>query len=367
MTVHRHLETEDKELATLYDDLAAARLQPLWTITENLLPPEPHPGAVPWLWPAETMRPLAERAIQLVPVERGGERRVLSLVNPGLDGRPFAAGTLWGAIQCLGPRESAPAHRHTPGAIRFVLEGEGVWTTVDGDACDMAPGDLILTPAWAWHDHVNGGDGAMFWFDGLDLPMIQAMDAVFFEPYPDLQQPIKGRHNTSERAYQAAAGRYTPGQVTDAPEPVSSPLLIYRWADTDAELTRLARETGQGSVSVEFTNPETGTSALPTLACRMHRIAAAQSTLPVRRTGNTVYVVFRGEGYSVMGGRRFDWRTGDMFVTPSWVPVEHHATTPADLFSLGDDPVLRALGIYREEPLPRPQPVTSTFHPASPT
>jgi gentisate 1,2-dioxygenase len=353
--------TGERELDAFYADLAAARLQPLWTITENLLPPEPRPAAVPWLWPAATMRPLAERAIRLVPVERGGERRVLSLVNPGLGGRPYAAGTLWGAIQCLGPRESAPAHRHTPGAIRFVLEGEGVWTTVDGEACDMGPGDLILTPAWAWHDHVNGGDSTMFWFDGLDLPMIQALDAVFFEPYPDLQQVVKGEHNTSERAYRGAPGRFTADQVTDAPEPISSPLLTYRWADTDAELTRLADRTGRGAVGIEFANPETGTSVLPTLSCGMHRIFPGHGTLPTRRAGNTVYVVFRGEGYSVLGGRRFDWRTGDMFVVPSWTPADHHATTQADLFSIGDAPVLRALGIYREETLAEPQTVTDTF------
>jgi gentisate 1,2-dioxygenase len=347
----RPAEQGERELDAFYADLAAARLQPLWTITENLLPPEPQPAAVPWLWPAATMRPLAERAIRLVPVERGGERRVLSLVNPGLDGRPYAAGTLWGAIQCLGPRESAPAHRHTPGAIRFVLDGEGVWTTVDGDACDMGPGDLILTPAWAWHDHVNG----------LDLPMIQALDAIFFEPYPDLQQPVKGEHNTSERAYRSAAGRFTPDQVTEESEPISSPLLIYRWADTDAELTRLIAADGQHAASIEFTNPETGTSVLPTLACGMHRIAAGHGTLPVRRTGNMVYVVFRGEGYSIMGGQRFDWRAGDMFVVPSWTPVDHHATSQADLFSIADTPVLRALGVYREQALTEPQVVTAAF------
>jgi gentisate 1,2-dioxygenase len=366
MTIDRQTAPDavERELATLYADLAAARLQPLWTITDELLPPTPRPKAVPWLWPAETMRPLAEQAIRLVPIERGGERRVLSLANPGLGGRPYAAGTLWGALQCLGPRESAPAHRHTPGAIRFVLEGTGVWTTVNGDACDMGPGDLVLTPSWTWHDHNNGGDSNMFWFDALDLPMIEALDAVFFEPHPELQQPVQGPHNGSERMYASAADRYVPGQVAGALDPAPSPLLIYRWADTDAELTRLAAGTDEAVVSLEFTNPESGASVLPTLACGMHRIVPGRATLPVRRTGNTVFVVFRGEGYTVMDGRRFDWRPGDMFVTPSWVPVEHHAATPADLFSTSDGPVLRAFGIYREETLPAAQPVTGTFQPA---
>ncbi|GLW06425.1 gentisate 1,2-dioxygenase [Microtetraspora sp. NBRC 13810] len=353
-------------LDTLYRDLDAASLRPLWTITEQLLTPAPRPKAVPWLWPARTMRPLAERAIGLVPVERGGERRVLSLANPGLGGRPYAAGTLWGAIQCLGPRESAPAHRHTPGAVRFVLEGQGVWTTVDGDSCAMRPGDLILTPAWNWHDHVNEGDEPMFWFDGLDLPMIEALDGVFFEPHPDHRQPVRGR-NLSEDGYAAAPGRLTPGGVDGALDPAPSPLLVYRWSDTDAELDRLAARTGEPMVTLEFTNPRSGASALPTLACAMHRLAAGRPTPPVRRSGNTVCVVHRGTGASVIAGTRFAWEPGDMFVVPSWMPVEHRAETPADLFTLSDTPVLRALGIYREETLDAAQPVTGTFEPRGET
>jgi gentisate 1,2-dioxygenase len=193
--------------------------------------------------------------------------------------------------------------------------------------------------------------------------MIEALDAVFFEPYSDLQQQVKGEHNFSERAYRPTTNQFTAGRVTDILDPVSSPMLVYRWADTDAELARLAAETSRDAVSIEFTNPETGASVLPTLACGIHRIAAGHSSPPVRRTGNMVYVTFHGEGYSVMGGRRFDWGPGDMFVAPSWVPVEHHAVAQADLFSISDSPVLRALGVYREETLAEPQIVTAAFLP----
>ncbi|WP_046470069.1 cupin domain-containing protein [Allosalinactinospora lopnorensis] len=353
---------EGQQLEALYRDLDAADLRPLWNITEQLLTPEPRPRAVPWLWPATTMRPLAERAIRLVPVERGGERRVLSLTNPGLGGRPYAAGTLWGALQCLGPRESAPAHRHSPGAIRFVLEGEGVWTTVDGDACDMRPGDLVLTPGGCWHDHANGGDSAMFWFDGLDLPMVEALDAIFFEAYPDLQQRVEGQHNRSETAHAGtpAAERFTAGQVEEALDPAPSPLLVYRWSETSARLAELLAEGGGPMASLEFTNPRSGASVLPTLACGAHRVARGGS-VPVQRSGNTVYVVFQGTGTSVIDGRHFDWQTGDMFVVPSWSVAEHHSEGQADLFSLSDSPVLRALGVYRERVLAEPQAVTSVF------
>ena len=363
----------DADLAELYRDLAAVDLSPLWTITEQLLTPTPRPKSVPWLWSAATMKPLARRAIQLVPVERGGERRVLSLQNPGLGGSPYAAGTLWGALQCLGPREVAPAHRHSPGAIRFVLEGDGVFTTVDGDACDMHPGDLVLTPSMNWHDHVNSGDGEMFWFDGLDLPMVQALDSIFFEPYPGPgeSQPEPAEHNVSERLY-AGGTRYTDGAVADVLSPQHSKLMIYRWADTVAELDRLTAASDDAVVSVEYTDPESGASVMPTMACAAYRVRAGSHSLPVRRTGNSVHVVFSGHGSSVIGGRRFDWGPGDMFVVPSWAASEHFVDTEhfvddgaehAEVFVVSDSPVLRALGLYREETLAAPQPITDIFSP----
>lgn len=355
---------EDRELDALYTDLAATDLHPLWTITRELLTPTPRPKSVPWLWSAAVLTELAERSLRLVPVDRGGERRVLSLGNPGLGGVPYAVGTLWGAIQCLGPGETAPAHRHTPGAIRFVLSGDGVATTVDGDICDMHPGDLVLTPSWNWHDHSSASDGPMLWFDGLDLPMIEALDAVFFEPYPEFKQPDDGPHNASEAAG-VEGPRFVPGAVRDVLATEHSPLLVYRWPDTDAELARLAASTGEPLVSLEYVNPETGASVLPTMNCSMHRLVPGARTLPVRRTGSSVFVVYQGSGSSVIDGRRFDWAAGDMFVVPSWAAVEHSSTEGADLFSIGDAPVLRALGIYREQPLDAHQDVVDVFTPAT--
>jgi gentisate 1,2-dioxygenase len=352
LTVEIVTRTATAELERLYRDLAAAHLHPLWTIERDLLPPHPRPRAVPWVWRASDMYPLAERAIGAVPVDRGGERRALSLGNPGLGGAPYAAGTLWGALQCLGPRETAPAHRHTPGAIRFVLAGTGVWTTVNGDPCDMSPGDLVLTPSWQWHDHTNSGDGNMFWFDGLDLPMIEALDAVFYEPYPEFAQAA-GPRNQSERRFSAAGNRLAAGSAP-ALTPGPSPLLVYRWADTSAELARLA---GAGPadaamVSVEFVNPQTGGSVLPTLSCSMHRLIPGRATRPTRKTGNSIFVAFRGAGRTAVGGTRLDWDEGDMFVIPSWATAHHDSPAGADLFELADTPVLRALGLYREETPP---------------
>jgi len=355
----------DTALEEFYADLAAADLQPLWT-QSNLMPSDPTqvPKAVPYLWRWKTMRGLAERAGALVPLDRGGDRRVLSMANPGLGGLPFASPTLWGAVQYLNPGEHAPGHRHTPGAIRFVLEGDGVYTTVNGDACDMHPGDLVLTPNWHWHDHNSAADSPMIWFDGLDIPLVIGLDAVFFEPYPveDLQ-PVEGDHNRSTRIY---GGR---GLLPDADRRAGkphSPLLVYRRAETDAALRslledRAAPEAGLVMVSVEYVNPVDGRPALPTMGCHMVRIVPGGRTTPRRRVGSEIYVVYSGEGESIIGGTRFRWSAGDAFVVPSWVTVEHSASEPSDLFLLDDEPVMRALALDRTETLDTPQQVLGEF------
>lgn len=338
----------DRELAELYREMEADRLVPLWCITDDLLPRAPRPRTVPWLWPAERLRHHAEEALRLVPVGMGGERRAISLVNPGLGGRPFATSTLWGAVQCLGPRESAPAHRHSPAAIRFVLEGEGVWTTVDGDACDMRPGDLVLTPSWTWHDHTNGSGEMMLWFDGLDLPIVEALDAVFFEPYGELTQPLDGPRNRSEELYREGSP-LVPGSAGAPHDADSSPLLVYRWEDTDRALKDLLCQGAGRTATVEFCHPLTAKSALPTARCAMQRLLPQDWTLPHRKTGSSIMVIYRGRGRSMVGETCFEWGPGDMVAVPSWAVTRHQAVEPADIFLFSDAPVLKALGLWREE------------------
>ncbi len=338
--------------------LAARDLKPLWKIAKQLMPEVPIPSTQAWLWKWDDTLPLAKRAGELITLERGGDRRVLALANPGLKGLPFTSTTLWGALQYLGPRESAPAHRHTPSAIRFVLTGSGVYTTVNGDACQMEPGDLILTPIWNWHDHNNQSDDPMVWFDGLDLPLLTTLESIFFENYPNQLQPVDG-HNLSEQGF-AGVGLREMGITSPASH---SPLLRYRWSETERTLETLRQAHNSPMISLEFVNPLTGTPAVSTFACEMHRIYPGTRTLSKRKTGSSVYVVFQGKGHSIINGVSFEWSPGDIFVTPSWASVDHEVSERADLFAISDRPVLQALHLYREEELPEHQEITGTFIP----
>jgi gentisate 1,2-dioxygenase len=351
----------DAALERFYVQLADAALQPLWT-QHGLLPASPPIATVPYCWRWDELRRLAARAGELVTIDRGGDRRVLALSNPGLGGLPYATSSLWAAVQYLGPGESAPAHRHTPAAIRFVIEGGGVWTLVDGDPVQMRPGDLVLTPSWRWHEHHSAGDQPMCWFDGLDLPMVRALDAIFFEQGPnrEVNRAVDPK-SASEHTFGTA------GLLADDARPgTHSPLVAYRWRDTDSYLSRAVERGDRVLVTARFTDPTTGLDALPTLRCAAHRIVPGERTPTTRRAGSSVWVTFEGRARAVVAGQAFDVGRGDMFAVPSWAPFDLEAEETTSFFSISDAPLLEALHLARTEQLPDPQPILDVS-PADPS
>ena len=346
----------EDELAALLDEISANDLQPLW-LQNGLLPAAPSTLS-PYIWRWQTLRALAARCGDLVGIDLGGDRRVLALSHPDLGGLPFATHTLWAAVQYLNPGERAPAHRHSPAALRFVLEGSGVWTLVNGEPIAMARGDLVLTPSYTWHEHDNPGSEPMMWFDGLDLPLIRNLDAIFFEPGANELTPYEqADQSASEHWYGGPGLLPTKSMPLDANNGVGahSPLLAYRWEHTDAQLSLLAST--KTTASVRFTDPTSGRDVMPTLRAEMHRFCPGHRTPTTRTVGSSVWVVYRGAGASVINGTRYRWARGDIFVVPSWSAVDHEAMDLADVFVLSDGPVIEAIGLGRTETLPEHQEV----------
>jgi gentisate 1,2-dioxygenase len=288
-----------------------------------------------------------------VPVGRGGERRAIAYANPGMDGDPYATATLWAAVQYLGAHEVAPAHRHTQSAFRFVLEGEGVWTVVDGDPVAMRRGDLLLTAGWRWHEHHNRADTPMLWLDGLDIPLVSTLDAGFFEFGPD-EVLDRSTPNVSrnERLWGHAGLRPLGASVSR-----TSPLMAYRWERTDAALgaqlelddAGLGGAVGPGHAAVRFTNPATGGDALVTMRTEMHRLEVGAATASSRAVGSSVWQVFDGEGMFELGGRPMDVHAGDVVAVPSWCDLRVRARTRLDAFVFSDAPVYELLNLGRPE------------------
>lgn len=343
--------TDEKTLDTLYRDFAAADLAPLWTQPDDLMPTEPRPQARPHVWRWANLHRLAERAGELVPVGQGGERRAIALANPGLAGRPYATPTLWAAIQYLGPHEVATSHRHTQGAFRFILDGEGVWTNVNGDAVAMRRGDLLLTPSWCWHEHHNRTGRPMAWLDGLDIPLVAELNAGFFE----LGAPELATTATPDRSRNERLWGHPGLRPLGAPDQPNSPLAAYRWAHTDAALTaqlELQAEGVQaggrpGHAAVRFSNPTTGGDALATMRTEMHRLDAGVQLPPRRTVGSAVWQVFTGTATFDLDGERVSADTGDLVAVPSWCALGIEADGRADLFRFSDDPVYERLNLSR--------------------
>ncbi|WP_031464426.1 cupin domain-containing protein [Sciscionella sediminilitoris] len=336
------------ELDRLYDRLEDELLVPLWTEIGELMPESPRPDAVPHRWAWRALLEMARQAGDLVPVGRGGERRALALANPGLGGRPFVTPTLWAAVQYLNPREDAPVHRHTQNAFRFVIEGEGVWTVVNGDPVAMRRGDFLPQAGWNWHGHRNTSDAPMAWLDGLDIPFSYAIDSAFFEfGAEDVGTEETPERSRSERLW-AHPGLRPLTRLGPSP---ATPLLAYRWEYTDRALAdQLALEAEgcavtpePGHAAVRYTNPSTGGDVLSTVRAEFHRLAPDTATASRREVGSSVYQVFDGRALVTVGAASWRVERGDLFAVPSWQPLRIETEHGIDLFRFADTPIYERL------------------------
>jgi len=345
-----------------HERMHTAHMYGLWELASQMTK-HPEPRAIPYMWTASLIESIVRESGEAVPV--GEERRAMQLFNPGLDGRWATTNTMIAAVQLLLPGEVARAHRHTPTAIRFIMEGKGGYTAVDGERVYMAPGDLVLTPSWAWHDHGNETDHPVVWMDGLDVPLVQALNAMFFQMYEVPQFPLTKANNASAHIHGHVS--LSPTWVKERPR--SSPLLLYAWDQTWHSLRGLRDFEGDphDDIALEYTHPQTGRALLPTMACWIQMIRAGKRLAAHRHTGSAVFYVVQGKGETIIDGCRFRWGKGDIIALPSWALHEHANVSPhedAVLFSIQDRPVLEALGLYREESLAENgghQAVTSTF------
>src|SRR6202165_4137309 len=152
-----------------YDRIAKHNMTPLWKVMKNVVTKEPVTRCAPVIWHFDDIKRLVLESGGLITAEEA-ERRVLILENPAMPGESRATNTLFAGVQMILPGEVAPAHRHVSSAIRFVLDGQGAYTAVEGEKAFMAPGDFVITANWAPHDHGNPATKPMLWRDGLDFP-----------------------------------------------------------------------------------------------------------------------------------------------------------------------------------------------------
>ena len=340
-----------------YDAIARHSMSPLWEVLHALVPSSPTTPCVPAHWKYSDVHPYLMQSGQLISAEEA-VRRVLILENPGLRGQSSITQSLYAGLQVIMPGEVAPSHRHTQSALRFVVEGHGAYTAVDGERTQMKPGDFIITPSWTWHDHGHQGqvkvDEPVVWLDGLDIPMLKFFDAGFAENGSAASQAVTKPEGVNIHKYGA---NMLPVRH-DAPFGQTSPIFSYPYDRTREALHQLEQHEQTDAwdgVKLRYINPATGGSPMPTMATFMQRLPAGFAGKPYRQTDGTVFSVVEGHGHISIerDGKTwvFEFGPRDHFVVPSWHTARLHSQPGCVLFSFSDRPVHQALGIHREERL----------------
>ncbi|KYO53348.1 gentisate 1,2-dioxygenase (plasmid) [Tistrella mobilis] len=336
------------QLDRLYEEMRPKSLYPLWEVLSALVTPTPRSPAQAWKWDYASARDHLLRAGDLISAEQA-ERRVLILENPGLPGTSGITPSLYAGLQLILPGEVAPCHRHSQSALRFVMEGDGAYTAVDGEKAVMRPFDLVLTPNWQWHDHGNHSGQPMIWLDGLDIPTVRHFDASFAERLEAAEHPETVAPGDSTRRYGRNL-RPLRGSTADR-RPAAQPLFHYPHADWSAALADLAAAEAPDPVlghALEFLNPATGGPVMPTIAAHVRLLPAGFETRPRRSSDGTVYVVVEGRGEARVGDEVFTLAERDLLVVPSWREVTIRADSRLVLFGYSDRAAQEKLGLYRE-------------------
>jgi gentisate 1,2-dioxygenase len=308
-------------LEDLYKQLEPIRLGAGWAKPTPSLWAEPKKSFQPFVWSYAQAKGALDAAGRLINTELA-ERRNLIMQNPA-GGSYATSRTIVAAYQMIMPGEKARSHRHTPNALRLVIDAEpGAYTVVNGERLSMMPGDVLLTPNWCWHGHGNDSRACAYWLDVLDVPLVQLLEPMFFEPHPDEFE-------------------------TETVVPNDSP-MHFRWADTERRLAEAGKAANGRPAEIALGEPGPGTSALDTMALSMIELKAGQKTTPRKVMANGVFGVAKGSGTTEAEGTTLSWSRGDVIVVPAWHEHVHRSDDGAVLFRVTDEPVMRKLGFLRE-------------------
>ena len=322
-------------------------LAPLWEVLHALVPPQPQSPCKPGYWNYKAIRPYIMEAGRAISAKEA-VRRVLVLENPGLRGQSCITRSLYCGLQLILPGEIAPSHRHTQSALRFIVEGSGAYTAVNGERTTMHPGDFIITPAWTWHDHGNPGTEPVVWMDGLDINILALFDAQFAENYTADVQPVTRNEGSSFASYGNNLAPLDPV----APFGKASPIFSYPYARSRETLAALANNGDPDPChgwKMQFINPLSGGSAMPTIGAFIQLLPKGFRSSPYRSTDSTVYSVAEGTGKVKIANEEFAFQPRDTFVVPSWHAASLEAGDECVLFSYSDRPAQLALGLWREQ------------------
>ncbi len=330
-----------------YDKISKQDMAPLWEVLRNVVTKEPKSKASPKVWKYDEIKKSILEAGELITPEEA-ERRVLVLENPSLRGQSRVTNTLFAGVQLIMPGEVADAHKHVSSAIRFVLDGEGAYTAVEGEKANMSRGDFILTPNWAPHDHGNPGKEPVLWLDVLDMPTINHFETSFMEHYDEKAQNTNRQDGDSLDRY--GSGVLPDGQIVET-YAKRSPVINYTYARTRPIAERLMKAGDidpRHGARVRYSNPVNGGHVMATMGAYLAMFPKGFKGEDYRSTEGMIFVCVEGHGSTKVEDKVLEWGPNDVFVIPPWKRYAHTCPEETVLFSISDRPMQEALGIWRE-------------------
>lgn len=361
-----HKTNKDAALRSMYDSISSRNMFPFWATSNDVTNDEVRQlmattRAVPHLWSyADDIDPLLRMSAELISMD-DSERRSLVLVNPGLKPKRATVATMYTAYRLNDPNEIMPPHKHSPSAIRFGLTGKGNFTGVEGEDVVFGPGDMVLTPNDAWHNHGTVGDEQAVNLSVLDLPLVETLSAIHFDHnYTELENGVMVKKKVQAARYPNDYSAAVYGKGGLLPRWVdhgrggglSSPMYVYRWDAMMEIFNRFKDIDGDPheALMVEYTDPTRGELVFKTITFFAQMLRPGEKTLPLRQTASLLVAPFEGKGYSVIDGKRFDWNQFDTLAVPGGSWCEHHNgsdTEPVYLFVASDEPTLKKLSLYK--------------------
>ena len=334
------MANDDKHphLAALHEKYDRLNLRGLWQ-RDVRNPPELRPRI--WRW--SEMQPILEQTLRDVRLPEDTDQRVIGLDVPGL-----STGAVFISYQMINPGEKIPSHRHTPAQMRFIVKGTGAYTTSQGEAMFMEPGDLLVQPNWTWHGTTNPGNEPVFWIDIQDRNLVNYLGAFRRDLWPndEVEPTVHG-----ENHYATITGPLRPVGSAEA----LLPPVHFKWRDVIKSIAALSTNEASDPYDgklFQYSHPANGGPTLPTLSAKLQLLAPSAQTQEHRHTGVTMYLVLQGEGSTTVNGTAIEWRKHDCFMLPPWQWHAHRNASKTDqaiLFTVSDRPALEALGLYHEE------------------
>ena len=332
-------------------------LRPLWDVEDDM--GHTLDDLQPDIWKWEDIEAVIDGIEEDVPIADlppGFQRRVAVPINTGFGNA--ISNTIYVGVQTVSPGETAPSHRHGANALRFTIDGdEDMKTVVAGEEFPMEDGDLITTPQWEWHDHVNDSDETAAWLDVLDLPLIldSLNRANVFENHELERQPVTKTQGYWDSQYgrgrpeDAKKDKSIPGPFEGEKE--ATPPYRFGWEEMLESLEQRAENDDpdpNDGYSLAYVNPATGEPPLfPTMSFRAQLMHEA--TDPHFHNATEVFFAVEGSGATHVGDDVLEWGERDIFVVP---PDEIHHHEPDDeeavLLGITDRPVLEAFNFYAE-------------------